>query len=175
NSTYSVEVRWSNSGVVLSNILADAPLHARDGGVYTGGNNYLSATTAMFVNAAAVDLHLLDTTATRANVIDRAAAVTGLANDFDLQGRPAGAAPDVGADELTVTAPPPRVQSVVVNGGAAQRSMVTSLTVTFSGVVTLGSGAFVLTADAGGAAVGLSPSVSTVNGQTVVTLTFTGV
>ncbi|MBX7102680.1 MAG: fibronectin type III domain-containing protein [Gemmataceae bacterium] len=40
--------------------------------------------------------------------------------------------------------PPPRVQSVFVNSGTAQRSMVTSLTVTFTGVVDLGTGAFQL-------------------------------
>jgi hypothetical protein len=74
-----------------------------------------------------------------------------------------------------ITIKPPRVQSVTVNGGVLpQRSMVTSLTVTFNQVVTLAAGAFVLTPDAGGPAVALNPAVSVVNGQTVVSLTFTG-
>ena len=42
NSVYSIEVRWG-TGLVFSNNLGDAPLHARDGGVYSGSNNYLSA------------------------------------------------------------------------------------------------------------------------------------
>jgi RNA polymerase sigma factor (sigma-70 family) len=63
--------------------------------------------------------------------------------------------------------------SAVVNDGAAQRSMVTRLAVTFSTAVTLDPGAFTLQR-AGGAAVALNQSVSVLNGQTVAVLTFTG-
>src|SRR5207244_1807989 len=70
NSAFSVEVRWS-TGAVFANNLADAPLHARDGGAYTGGGNYLSATPAMFAGAANADFHLVVSAATQANVIDR--------------------------------------------------------------------------------------------------------
>ncbi len=86
--------------------------------------------------------------------------------------RVVGAAVDIGAVEDR--GPPARVESVQVNGGSAQRSLVTSLTVTFSGPVIVGDRAFTLTADAGGAAVGLTRSVSIVNFRIVVTLTFTG-
>jgi RHS repeat-associated protein len=68
---------------------------------------------------------------------------------------------------------PPQVQSVVINGGAAQRSMVTSLTVTFNTTVTLDPGAFSLQR-IGGTSVALTPTVFILNGQTVVVLTFTG-
>jgi RHS repeat-associated protein len=68
---------------------------------------------------------------------------------------------------------PPRVQSVTVNDGAAQRSMVTRLSVTFNTVVTLDPGAFTLQL-VGGAAVGLSQAASVVDGRTVAVLTFTG-
>jgi hypothetical protein len=51
--------------------------------------------------------------------------------------------------------------------------MVTSITVTFSDVVTLGPGAFILTSQSGGT-VGLNVSSSVVNGQTVEVLTFFG-
>jgi hypothetical protein len=71
---------------------------------------------------------------------------------------------------------PPRVQSVVVNDGSAQRSMVTSLAVTFDTVVTLPANpadAFLLERT-GGAAVGLQAAVSVLGGRTVVLLTFTG-
>jgi hypothetical protein len=66
-----------------------------------------------------------------------------------------------------------RVAGVVVNDGSAQRSLVTSLTVSFSDAVTLGPGAFEL-ARQGGGPVGLSVATSVVAGKTVAVLTFTG-
>jgi hypothetical protein len=86
-----------------------------------------------------------------------------------------------GADHLPVVADykfyvPPTVTGVTINGGAAQRSRVTQLTVTFSEPVTFPSGtaaAFQLTRQSDAANVVLSaspPSGST----TSVTLTFTG-
>src|SRR5262249_28480859 len=63
--------------------------------------------------------------------------------------------------------------SAVLNDRAAQRSMVTSIAVTFNQVVTV-AGAFILTPDAGGPAIPLNQSVNLVNGRTVVTLTFAG-
>jgi hypothetical protein len=77
-------------------------------------------------------------------------------------------------------APPVTVAGLQVNDGSAQRSMVRSLTVTFSGPVTFAGGnanaaaAFALTRlTGGGGIVGLVASVSTdTQGRTVVTLTF---
>ena len=68
---------------------------------------------------------------------------------------------------------PPKVESVVVNDGSAQRSMVKSLTITFDRVVTLDPGAFWLE-NTGGSVVGVGVATSVVNGRTVATLTFTG-
>ena len=68
---------------------------------------------------------------------------------------------------LTVSEPAPAVQSVVIDGGAVQRSMVTSLTVTFNEQVTLSSGAIVV-GKKGGGAEGLILTDSVVNGDTVV-------
>jgi hypothetical protein len=65
------------------------------------------------------------------------------------------------------------VQSVIVNDGSAQRSMVKSLTVTFNGVVTLDAGAFELLRQGGGA-VSLSVTTSVVNGKTVAVISFSG-
>lgn len=107
NSRLSLEVRWATSGVDFSNNLADAPLRARDGGIYSGSGNYLSATPGMFVNSATGDLHLLDNAATRSFVIDRAAPLAGVATDWDAQSRPTGAAAEVGADELHSQQSPP--------------------------------------------------------------------
>ncbi len=85
------------------------------------------------------------------------------------------AAPDGGAHGLfgSLRVGPVRVESVVVNDGAAQRSMVNSLTVTFDGPVTIDSGAFELLRQDG---ILVTPNVTTseVNGQTIAVLTFVG-
>jgi hypothetical protein len=73
----------------------------------------------------------------------------------------------------TINVGPPLVQAAVVNGGAAQRSMVTSLTVAFNAVMTIDPGAFTLRLISG-AAIGLSQTVTLLDGRTVVTLTFSG-
>jgi hypothetical protein len=67
----------------------------------------------------------------------------------------------------------PVVQSVVVNDGSAQRSMVTSLTVTFSTVVHLDPGAFALVGQDGGV-IQLEVTQAVVDGHSVDTLTFVG-
>jgi hypothetical protein len=67
----------------------------------------------------------------------------------------------------------PTVAGVVVGDGSAQRSVVRSLTVTFTGLVTLDPGAFqVRRSD--GLIVTPAFTTATVAGQTVATLTFTG-
>jgi surface-anchored protein len=73
----------------------------------------------------------------------------------------------------------PGVEGVVVNAGAAQRSRVTSLTVTFTGEVTLAAGAFTLAGvdlDGNPISVGtVNVSTAVVGGKTVATLTFAGI
>jgi hypothetical protein len=59
------------------------------------------------------------------------------------------------------------------NDGAAQRSMINSLTVTFSGAAILGPGAIELRRD-DGSLVGLHADISILGGQTVAMLTFVG-
>ena len=76
----------------------------------------------------------------------------------------------------------PQVTGVVVNNGDAQRSRVTTLTVTFDTLVSLAAGAFTLTrvglpngAPGDNATVGtITVTTQTVNGVTVATLTFGG-
>src|SRR2546421_578892 len=68
---------------------------------------------------------------------------------------------------------PPRVQSAQVNGGAAQRSRVTDLAVTFSAQVTFAStpgAAFTLARNSDGAMVSFTATAGVVGGVTVVTL-----
>jgi hypothetical protein len=70
---------------------------------------------------------------------------------------------------------PPAVERIVINDGSAQRSRVTSLTVTFNQVVTVDGGAFeILKKGIGGGLVALLLSPQITDGKTVVTLTFTG-
>jgi hypothetical protein len=81
-------------------------------------------------------------------------------------------APDDGNSPVQTIAPA-RVESVVVNDGAAQRSMVNSITVTFDGAVTIDADAFQLTRQ-DGSLVDLTAYLSEVDGRTVAVLTFTG-
>jgi hypothetical protein len=69
--------------------------------------------------------------------------------------------------------PPQKVESVVVNDGAAQRSMVNSLTVTFGGAAILDPGAIELRRQ-DGSLVDARVSVSLLGGKTVAVLTFAG-
>jgi hypothetical protein len=68
---------------------------------------------------------------------------------------------------------PPVVRGVVVNDGSTQRSMVTSLTVTFDTIVHLDAGAFELVRQEGGV-IDLSIAEAVVGGHTVDTITFVG-
>jgi hypothetical protein len=69
--------------------------------------------------------------------------------------------------------PPPVVGGVAVNDGSTQRSMVTSLTVTFSTVVHLDPGAFELVRQEGGV-IDLRIAEAVVVGHTADTITFAG-
>jgi Dockerin type I domain len=81
-------------------------------------------------------------------------------------------APDDGNSPVQTIAPA-RVESVVVNDGSAQRSMVASLSVTFDRLVTVAPGAFELRQQ-GGSLVELSVGTSIVNGRTVAAIAFAG-
>jgi hypothetical protein len=94
----AIEYRFpGTTGVQIYNNLTDAAIRSRDYAVATVANNYTLATAALFVNAAAADLHLAPG-ATAA--IDRGRTVTGTTVDFDGNLRPAGSAWDIGADEF---------------------------------------------------------------------------
>jgi hypothetical protein len=88
--------------------------------------------------------------------------------------RISGIAVDIGAFEVQSTTPAaPRVSSIQVNGGVVQRSMVTSISVTFSTVVTLpasAASAFALARIGGGTVTIGNATAVTVSGATVVTL-----
>jgi hypothetical protein len=70
-------------------------------------------------------------------------------------------------------AAPAKVESVVINDGSAQRSIVNSLTVNFDRIVTIDPSAFELQLQ-DGAEVNLNVAASVVDGHTVAVLTFSG-
>jgi Arylsulfotransferase (ASST) len=68
---------------------------------------------------------------------------------------------------------PTRVESVVINDGSAQRSMVNRITVTFGGAAILDPGAIELRRQ-DGSLVGLHADISILSGKTMAVLTFAG-
>ena len=102
--------------------------------------------------------------------IDAGSNPLGLLTDQRGLARQIGSAVDIGAFEAPAR---PAVESVRINDGTAQRSRVTSITITFNAVVTLDPGAITLARD-GGSLVGLSLSPAVSDGRSVVTVTFTG-
>ncbi len=93
----------TTGGEVRDN-LAGALINLRDGATATQSGNLLTATSSLFVNPAAGDLHLLSS-ATAA--IDKAPTLPAVTNDFDGNSRPQGAGYDIGADEYVSSTPPP--------------------------------------------------------------------
>src|SRR5262249_49261298 len=77
-----------------------------------------------------------------------------------------------GVDDALAGAPR-KVESVVLNDGSAQRSMVNRITVTFSGTAILDPGAIELRRQ-DGTLVNAQASISLVGGKTVAVLTFAG-
>lgn len=107
----AIEYRFARTtGVDIKNNLTDAAIVARDGASGSVANNVTNATTAMFASASTADLHLLSN-ATAA--IDKGVAVS-VTDDFDGQGRPQGAASDIGADEYSGTLTAPAAPSSLV-------------------------------------------------------------
>jgi RHS repeat-associated protein len=154
-TTASFPVRWSGTDETGGSGVAAFNVYASDnGGPFT---LWQSATTA--------------TSAVYSGQNNHAYAFYSVAVDSvgHVQPTPAGA-----QATTTVNARPPLVQMVAVNGGAAQRSTVMSIAVTFNQVVAVATGAFILSPDAGGPAISLNQTVTVVNGQTVATLTFAG-
>ena len=100
-----IEYRFPDtSGVVIANNVLDGAIARRDGASGTVSGNYTSATTALFVNPAAGDLHV---TAEAAALLNQVATVsTYAAADWDGDPRPIGSA-DLGADERRAAPPGP--------------------------------------------------------------------
>jgi len=159
---YPIEYRFAGTtGVVIKNNLLDGAVLARDGATGAVQNNVTSATSAIFVNAPAGDLHL-NSTATAA--IDRGVALADVTDDWDGQARPIGSAPDIGANEFSgsVAAITFAIGGHVRNDSGAA---VPGVTVTLSGSSTVTqatdlNGAYNFTNLAGGGNFTVTPSKS---------------
>jgi hypothetical protein len=93
----AIEYRFAGStSVVIANNLLDAAIQARDGAAATVAGNSTQASSALFVSAAAGDLHLLPSASV---AIDKVAVRATAAVDWDGQARPIGSSADIGADE----------------------------------------------------------------------------
>jgi hypothetical protein len=102
---WAIEYRFSTtSGVEVSNNLVNRQILARDGATGTASNNVTNAVSSWFVAASSGNLHLASAVS---SAVDKGKTISGLADDFDGEARPAGAGIDVGADEYGgATAPP---------------------------------------------------------------------
>jgi hypothetical protein len=103
SGTYGAPIEYrftGTSGVLIANNLTDGMIRQRDGATGTVTNNLTTATSPMFRNLSAGDLHLV-ASATRA--IDHGISVASVSDDWDGERRPQGAAVDIGADEFTAT------------------------------------------------------------------------
>lgn len=99
-----IEYRFAGTtGAVISNNLLDGQVSARDGATGSVTSNLTSATSALFVNAAAGDLHLRPTASA---AVDKGSAAQAAPQDWDGEARPVGAAIDIGADEFRTTTTP---------------------------------------------------------------------
>ncbi len=105
NGTFAwgaIEYRFAVSSGEIRGNLTDAPIWQRDGATASLSDNLTDARLDWFVAAASADLHLTDRAA---RALDRAPVLAEASDDFDGEARPAGAAADIGADELSAAAP----------------------------------------------------------------------
>jgi hypothetical protein len=99
SGTYRTPIEYrfrGTTGTVLANNITDGSIAARDGATGTRWTNIEAAGPALFVGAAAGDLHLA---ATAAQAIDRGTALPDVTDDWDGDPRPIGTGFDIGADE----------------------------------------------------------------------------
>jgi hypothetical protein len=100
SGTYAAAIEYrypGTAGTVIANNLVDGTILAREEASARVLGNVVNATPAMFVSPESGDLHLR---ATASPAIDRGVAAPGVDTDWDGDMRPAGSAPDVGADEV---------------------------------------------------------------------------
>jgi hypothetical protein len=97
----SIEWRFPNSVVEISNNVVTKNLLQRDGATATLGGNIVYAPLNWFTDVTVGDLHL---TANAASAIDAGISLVAGLCEWDIDGRPRDATPDVGADEIALPA-----------------------------------------------------------------------
>jgi PKD repeat protein len=133
NTPNSIQVRFAETtNVYVQDNLADATVRSRDGAVYVASENYWTAATSMFANAAIGDLHLVSNSTTQANVIGKASSPASVTTDYDGQARTTPT--DIGADQYSAADSP-----LVVTAGPTQTGN-EGTAVQFSGTASGGSG-----------------------------------
>jgi hypothetical protein len=99
-----IEYRFAGTtGAVIANNLLDGIVLSRDGATGTVSGNVTSYVSGIFVSPATGDLRL---TSGAAVAIDKGVPTSNCPTDFEGDTRPAGTAPDVGADEFRSAIPP---------------------------------------------------------------------
>ena len=95
----SIEWRFPNSSVEITNNMVTHNMQARDGGSASLSTNILGISLDIFVDPLAGDLHLHESAS---DAIDMGVPLGAGLCDDDIDGsmRPSGAAPDIGADEF---------------------------------------------------------------------------
>ena len=96
NTFSAIAWRFPNTQAEIANNLVNDALFERDGAGATQAGNLANAQPSWFVDAASGDLHLA---AVATAAIDQAVSIDEVTGDYDGDLRPAGSAPDVGADE----------------------------------------------------------------------------
>jgi hypothetical protein len=94
--TWLVEARFADTSGTFAYNLTNMAVINRDGSGAALTGNVTNAQPSWFVDAANADLHVISPTL---QVIDRAGTLAQVPADIDGDVRPAGPAPDVGADE----------------------------------------------------------------------------
>ena len=98
--TWGMEARFNDTQGSFANNLTTMRIWTdRDGAQATSANDVTNAQTNWFVDVANEDLHLA---AGATAIIDQAAPLAQVSDDFDGDARPIGAAPDIGADEYSL-------------------------------------------------------------------------
>jgi hypothetical protein len=159
---------------ILGSVNADFSLIGDSLGTAVNGSNNLTDVNPLIgplqYNGGTTKTHAITSTSPAYNAGDNGKAA---ATDQRGNSRSVGQT-DIGAFEVQSAA---KVSGVVINGGSAQRSMVTSVKVTFNqhvGFATNAPAAFTLTRVGDNAPVSLAATVDDSGTGTAVTLTFTG-
>ena len=155
-----IELRYPGTqGGLVANNLLDGAIGPREGGTATLSHNYVGATTAMFVNAAAGDLHLA---ASATGAIDQGDTLADVTDDWDGELRPNGNGYDIGADERGAAAVAYQIAGrVTTSDGAGAGAVTMTLSGARSAITTTdATGRYAFSALAGGGDYLVTPSKS---------------